>query len=274
MNDGCSICTPEVMRMICAELDLDEMPAAVQGRLGGAKGMWFVDPNADRSSKDVTIFVTKSQRKFQRHDIDTEMDWARSTLFVCSYSKEPAEANLNTQLIPILSMQGVPFETFKELLEQHIDHELAALLKATQNKVALRTWLSGKSVASSRKAYGEIPRFTSGTPRSNEEQMTMLLDAGFEPTRCSILMDGLKKVINQECNGVKQRLRIRVPYSTYVYCIADPTRTLEEGEVSLQFSKGFLDPTTKTRWDCIEGEVLVARIPAHLPTDIQKVCAL
>ncbi|KAF8244293.1 RdRP-domain-containing protein [Wilcoxina mikolae CBS 423.85] len=274
MNDGCSTCTPEAMRMICAKLNLDEMPAAVQGRIGGAKGMWFVDPKADRFSKDVAIFVTKSQRKFLRHDVETESDWARSTLFVLGYSKEPSEADLNFQLVPLLFMQGVPYEIFKEILEQHIDQEIGELMEATRDKVTLRTWLSGKRVASNRKTHGEIARFISGTPNSIEEQMTMLLDAGFEPTRCSILMDGLVKVMHQQCKDVQQSLHIRVPYSTYVYCIADPTGTLEEGEVSLQFSKGPLDPATKTRWDCLECEVLVARIPAHLPTDIQKVRAV
>lgn len=77
--------------------------------------------------------------------------------------------------------------------------------------------------------------------------------------------------MSEHCDDLLLKCHIRVPKSTSLFCIADPTGTLEEGEISLQFSKGFVDPTTKRRQDCVEGPVLVARNPAHLPSDVQKV---
>ncbi|KAF8536669.1 RNA dependent RNA polymerase-domain-containing protein [Trichophaea hybrida] len=277
MNDGCSVCSPKVMRIIREKLGLEETPTAVQARLGGAKGIWFVDPTADRYSEDVSISVTPSQLKFEPHDIDSDedtMDWARLTLFVLHYSKEPSPTSLNLQFIPILATQGVPFETFKELLEKHLEEDLEQLLSVAQDRISLRSWLSNHGVMSDRQIYGDIPRQSSGTPQSNEEQISMLLDARFEPLKCGFLMDKLNMIVKQQCNDILDGLRIRVPSSTIVFCIADPTGTLEEGEISLQFSKGFLDTTIQTRLDCIEGEVLVARNPAHLRTDIQKVRAV
>lgn len=84
-------------------------------------------------------------------------------------------------------------------------------------------------------------------------------------------MTQVKKVIDQYCKDLKTKLRIKIPSSTTLLCVADPTHTLKEGEVSLRFSKGILDPKTMRRSTVITGDVLVARNPAHLPSDIQKV---
>jgi hypothetical protein len=276
MNDGCSVCSPKVMRMIREKLNLAETPTAVQGRLGGAKGVWFVDPDADRYSEEVSIVINHSQLKYLFHEEDHDvrkLDWARMTLFVLHCSKEPTPTALNIQFVPILSRQGVPFEAFQELLETHLEEDLEQLFQAAMNRLTLRHWLNGHGLEG-RFASGEISLTGSGTPLSQEEQMAMLLDAGFEPMQCNFLMEKLIKIVKQNCDKILEKLHIRVPCSTFVYCVADPTGTLKEGEVSLQFSKGFIDPVTKTRHGSVDGDVLVARNPAHLPTDIQKVCTL
>lgn len=84
-------------------------------------------------------------------------------------------------------------------------------------------------------------------------------------------MTQVKKIISQYCDDLKAKLRVKIPNSTTLLCVADPTHTLKEGEVSLRFSKGILDPKTMRRSSIIIGEILVARNPAHLPSDIQKV---
>ncbi|KAI5818883.1 RNA dependent RNA polymerase-domain-containing protein [Pyronema omphalodes] len=272
MNDGCAVCSPEVMRRVADDLDLEEIPSAVQARVGGAKGMWFLDPSADPASKEIYIHITTSQRKFARHDSEKAEDWARSTLFVRGYSKKLPSSRLNIQLIPILAMQGVPFEVFKELLEQHIGTELGGLLDATQDRVALRSWISQNLMA--RQKYRDIPHFDGGTPKGYDERIMMLLDAGFEPRKCRILVQWITKIFNERYKKVQDNAHISVPLSTTAFCIADPTGTLEEGEVVLQFSEGFLDTVKKTRIHYLEGDILVARSPAFLPTDIQKVRAV
>jgi hypothetical protein len=276
MNDGCSVCSPKVMRMIREWLKLDETPVAIQGRIGGAKGMWFTDPEADIYSEEISITITASQRKFPPHDVDSDsatMDWARRTLFVLNHSKTPAPATLNLQFIPILAAQGVPFAVFQQFLEQHLEEDLQELLEAASDRISLRSWLSSDAMKQ-RRQYGHIPLYPSGTPQLNDEQICMLLDAGFEPLKCGFLMDKLNTIVKNECNDILDGLHIRVPSSTTVFMLADPTGTLKEGEVSLQFSQGFLDTTLQIRRDCIEGDVLVGRNPAHLPTDIRKVCQL
>lgn len=73
---------------------------------------------------------------------------------------------------------------------------------------------------------------------------------------------------------LKTKLRVCIPLSVCVFCVADPTNTLREGEVSLHFSQGILDENTGIRRRLLEGEILVGRNPALLPSDIQKVRAV
>lgn len=54
--------------------------------------------------------------------------------------------------------------------------------------------------------------------------------------------------------------------------IADPLAILEENEIHLGFSNSFRDAKSKFDETMLHDmDVLVARLPAHLPSDIQKV---
>ena len=67
-------------------------------------------------------------------------------------------------------------------------------------------------------------------------------------------------------------MNIELAKSTYAYMIADPLAILEEDEIHLGFSNMFKDP--KDKWEEVmlhDIDVLVARLPASLPSDIQKV---
>lgn len=100
------------------------------------------------------------------------------------------------------------------------------------------------------------------------------LQSGFLVRECNFLVTQVRKTIDQYCNDLKTKLRIKIPSSTTLLCVADPTGTLREGEVSLRFSNGVLDSKTKRRSSVVIGDILVARNPAHLPSDIQKVSIL
>ena len=88
------------------------------------------------------------------------------------------------------------------------------------------------------------------------------------------VMEELARMIEGFWEKLKEKMHICIPLSTNLFCIADPTDTLKEGEVSLQFSRGIEDPRTGRYCDFVEGDILVARNPAQLPSDIQKVRAV
>ena len=67
-------------------------------------------------------------------------------------------------------------------------------------------------------------------------------------------------------------MNIELGKSTYAYMIADPLALLEDNEVHIGFSSMFTD--YKSDWSEVmlhDMDVLVARLPAVLPSDIQKV---
>lgn len=66
-------------------------------------------------------------------------------------------------------------------------------------------------------------------------------------------------------------MKIKVGKSTYAFMIADPLACLKENEIHLGFSSTFRDP--KDHWEQVllhETDVLVARLPALLSSDVQK----
>ena len=67
-------------------------------------------------------------------------------------------------------------------------------------------------------------------------------------------------------------MNISIGRSTYAFMIADPLAVLEEGEVHLGFSGAFKDEKSGFNNTFLHNmDVLVARLPAHLPSDMQKV---
>ena len=70
-------------------------------------------------------------------------------------------------------------------------------------------------------------------------------------------------------------MNIGLAESTYAFMIADPLAILEEDEVHIAFSSAFRDHKTGVDQTMLHDiDVLVARSPAHLPSDIQKVRAV
>ena len=70
-------------------------------------------------------------------------------------------------------------------------------------------------------------------------------------------------------------MHIGLGQSTYAYMIADPLAILEEDEIHLGFSSVFHDPESGFDQSLLHNmDVLVARLPAHLPSDIQKVISI
>lgn len=66
-------------------------------------------------------------------------------------------------------------------------------------------------------------------------------------------------------------MNIAVGKSAYAFMVADPLAILEENEIHLGFSSNFRDP--KDDWEQVllhETDVLVARLPALLSSDVQK----
>ena len=104
------------------------------------------------------------------------------------------------------------------------------------------------------------------------QQAADLLQHGFEPKTCLYLKDQLWKSIHAYCLRLENRMNITLGRSTNAYMIADPLALLDEGEIQIRFSNVFRDTKSGFNDNVLHNiDVLVARLPAHLPSDIQKV---
>jgi hypothetical protein len=78
--------------------------------------------------------------------------------------------------------------------------------------------------------------------------------------------------MRQYCNELEDRMKVEIGRSASPYIIADPLAVLEEGEIHMGFSSAFIDEKSGFNETFLSNiDVLVARNPAHLPSDIQKV---
>ncbi|KAF8430536.1 RNA dependent RNA polymerase-domain-containing protein [Terfezia claveryi] len=279
MDDGCSFASPAVFRKIQEQLGLKEAPTAVQGRLGGAKGLWIVDPVAlkevsqgKRDPNEIWIRVNESQAKYQEHQV-SELDPAWTTLDLAWFSHPPKPANVNLQLLAVLDHRGVPFEPLRDLVDEHLELIIQELNNAIDDRLLLRNWVYANGKLSNARAMAAIG-YLGSCPAAPAERLLMWLDAGFRPQSQGHVRKELTKMIEGFWESLKEKMHICIPLSTNLFCIADPTDTLKEGEVSLQFSRGIEDPRTGRRRDFVQGDILVARNPAQLPSDIQKVRAV
>ncbi|KAL8817310.1 MAG: hypothetical protein Q9223_003832 [Gallowayella weberi] len=256
---------------ILCSLQLDYTPSIFQGRIAGAKGVWMVDAldeNIGGYKGDIWIEITDSQLKFEagpRDNLYPETE--RVTFEVLAYSKTLTQANLNFQLMPILAEQQVPFKVFCDLLEADLSARVAELEIAMESGLTIRKWNQDvNSVISGRAADGV--ELHGGMPSKLTEKINWFVENGFEPQSCCRLKDHLYSAIKDYCLRLENRMNIGVAKSTYAFMIADPLAVLEEGEVHIGFSTPF-DHEMMLH----DIDLLVARLPAALPSDIQKVRA-
>ncbi|KAL8840797.1 MAG: hypothetical protein Q9176_003644 [Flavoplaca citrina] len=270
MNDGCARLSKAAAKAITEALHLDYTPSIFQGRIAGAKGVWMIDSLGEciRGPKgDIWIEITDSQLKFESARDNLYPDPERVTFEVLHYSKPLTEANLNFQLMTILAACKVPSQVFCDLLEADLTARVAQLEAAMESGLAIRQWNQEiNPVNSERLAHGV--EMHGGMPSTLPEKINWFVEQGFDPQSCCRLKDLLYKAIKGYCIRLENRMNIGVAKSTYAFMIADPLAVLEEGEVHIGFSTPF-----EHEMMLHDIDLLVARLPAALPSDIQKVRA-
>ncbi|TLD15951.1 uncharacterized protein PgNI_02023 [Pyricularia grisea] len=272
MNDGIGLMSLSVAREIQQILGIQDLPCAVQGRLGSAKGMWIIDP-FDRSNKR-WIKTYPSQRKWKC----TSSDPHHRTLEIKTHAKPLRSASLNLQFLPVLHdrskhKHGMR-DSIGDLLRTSLRTELESLQVALNSPQQFLQWVHENS--NHRQGLGntsfEIPRL-GGLPERDEDIMAEMVRAGFDPRETKFLQDIAWNIQKQKCETLREKLNIKVGMSTYALMVVDFWGVVPEGEVHLCFSEKFTcDGFSDTLLN--DQEVLVARSPAHYISDIQKVKAV
>jgi len=281
MNDGCSLISPAAALQICKFGELGEIrPSVFQGRINGAKGLWMIDGPYDHEAKDVWVNITRSQMKINPRPsdlLDQTFKPDTWTFELVDHSGALKSSSLYLDFLPILESRGVPRKTLMKVIEQQIQLDFDDLITALGKPEDLRRWF-GKRIVSPKGDEEEVP-WLGGLPCNEADKIALLLDAGFYTSNmsevaCSALNEMVFGRIQQWLQDMLTRLRIPLSRSTIAFGVADPKSILMPGEIYLAFSSPIVDSVTGKTFSHIEGDVLVARHPAMMTSDIQKVKAV
>ena len=271
MDDGCALLSYPLAKAIWASYGGEgEVPSAVQGRVSGAKGLWIVDYQGrcrDVSERDYWIEVSDSQLKIKPHPRDrAEADATQRTFEVLKFWGDCREGQLNTQLVTILKDRSVPRTLLREALEADLRSFSDSLSNALADPVALRLWMQERGYSSRSGAVKLLASF----PSSPKDQMKLLLESGFHPRDCEKLQANAACILGDHMSDYLDKMKIKLPHSTVVFCAPDPCDVLAEDEVFLGFSKPITHPISGISESALDNTaVLLARNPAYLASDMQ-----
>ncbi|OWM90725.1 RNA-dependent RNA polymerase 1-like [Punica granatum] len=222
-------------------------PSAFQIRYRGYKGVVAIDPTLP-----VKLSLRKSMRKYESSD---------TKLNVLAWSKyQPCF--LNRQIITLLSTLGVPDEVFERKQREAVDQLDSILTDPLKAQEALDLM----------------------SPGENTQVLKQMLVCGYEPDKEPFLSMMLRTFRASKLFDLRTKTRIFIPGGRSMMGCLDETRTLEYGQVFVQFSGRKLgqlqDNTymhTGTRSEksfVVQGRVVVAKNPCLHPGDVRVLRAV
>ncbi|KAI7312489.1 hypothetical protein KC315_g11969 [Hortaea werneckii] len=267
MNDGSSAISVGAMKVIQRIKNWPHLPCVVQGRIAGAKGVWYLVPG-----EDVFIQISESQVKVKHTLADLQADPALRTFNVITCSGPAKHSTLHHLFLPTLRDRGVSEKAIIDLVSKQVKLDGETFLNAINDVIALvRYVFYAKGILGSRARLNGVVPHTAGLPSADDEAILMLAAAGLEPKTCAYL----RKLVLRMGLGVfdveAKRFKIQLKKSTTLLGICDPTGTLKPGEIHLGFSNPMEDDETGELWSTLHGwNVLIARNPLLRNSDMQK----
>jgi RNA-dependent RNA polymerase len=227
MTDGCGFINGAALLIISKHMNLPNRPAAVQGRIAGAKGLWCLNPY-DRDPKDPPkIWIRKSQRKIDLGPF-SQLDRSHRIFDLVAPSRTWTSGRLSMESIITLSHNGVPDDVFISLMREGLEDKIENLTNWTRPNAMAFLWHAidnSGNVSGSRiqrhalgvsralglkgRDYGRQKEDVredandpdtgrtrySGEPEGLHESALELVQAGFHPSECPILCDKMRMIV-------------------------------------------------------------------------------
>ena len=199
------------------------------------------------------------------------VDEEKLTFEVVNWAKQLHPVDLNIQLLAILEYGGNVKEYIAKLTRDGVQSLYDDFLEVLRSNspVVCRALLQ-KLRPSGEDGTGKARRLEQWVT-NDAESIIHFSEAGFAPRDFFPLRMKIRQYLTWLLERNVEELKIQVPLSTYAYCIADPYGVLGPDEVHFGFSNNWRDPQGQFEDNLLDGvDVLVGRLPAHLPSDIQR----
>ncbi|KAK2453515.1 RNA-dependent RNA polymerase [Trifolium repens] len=203
-SDGIGKISLELASRVAEKCGYNSMPSAFQIRYGGYKGVVAVDPTSS-----VKLSMRKSMHKYDSDN--TKLDVLACSKFQPCY--------LNRQLITLLSTLGVKDGVFEKKQKEAVDQLNTILTDSTKAQEVLDLMSSG-----------EVTNI-----------LKEMLICGYEPNVEPFLSMMLQTFRASKLLELRQKTRIFIPKGRAMMGVLDETRTLEYGEVFVQYSNNRLN---------------------------------
>ncbi|KAK7407698.1 hypothetical protein VNO78_09717 [Psophocarpus tetragonolobus] len=238
-SDGIGKISLEFARRVAKKCGYDSTPSAFQIRYGGYKGVVAVDPTSRYK-----LSLRHSMRKYDSNN--TKLDVLARSKFQPCY--------LNRQVISLLSTLGIRDSVFEKKQKEAVDQ--------------LNTILTD-----SLKAHEVLDLMSSGEITNVLKEM---LICGYKPNSEPFLSMMLQTFRASKLLELRLKSRIFIPKGRAMMGCLDETRTLEYGQVFVQFSnyrlQNLSDDSYANDWPksyIVKGRVVVSKNPCLHPGDVR-----
>jgi len=232
-SDGIGKISLELARTVAKKCGHHSMPSAFQIRYGGFKGVVAVDPTSS-----LKLSLRRSMIKFLANN--TELDVLACSKFQPCY--------LNRQLITLLSTLDVKDGVFQKKQKEAVNQLNTILTDSTKAHEVLDLMFSG-----------EVTNI-----------LKEMLICGYKPNIEPFLSMMLQTFRASKLLELRQKTRIFIPKGRAMMGVLDETRTLEYGEVFVQYSNKRLSRLSHV----VKGKVVVAKNPCLHPGDVRVLKAV
>nr|XP_022295826.1 uncharacterized protein LOC111105743 isoform X2 [Crassostrea virginica] len=234
-TDGIGCISPRLAEKVANELGIQPTPSAFQIRFGGCKGV--VAQNPMLRNEDV-LWIGESMRKFESKSNNLEI------LEVT----RPVRLHLNRQVITLLSALGIPDHVFLNLQERMLIDMADMLIDDEKALAALEEVCFRSRVGMN---------------------VSLLANRGISFVQEPFFRSLLHSIYNNKLKTLMRQTRIQIPLDKgrYMMGTSDETRTLESGQVFIQYSKDTHLPGENVI--VVEGDVVVTKNPCFHEGDIR-----
>ncbi|KAK9057194.1 hypothetical protein SSX86_024561 [Deinandra increscens subsp. villosa] len=243
-SDGIGKISAEFAKRVSRKCGYDFIPSAFQVRYGGYKGVVAVDPTSI-----MKLSLRKSMCKFESDN--TKLDILAISKYQPSY--------MNRQLITLLSTLGIKDRIFEKKQNEAVCLLDAILKEPMKAEEALELM----------------------SPGENTNIMKGMLSCGYKPDAEPFLSMMLQVFRATKLLELRTKTRIFIPKGRSMMGCLDETRTLDYGEVFVQYSStrrrplgDDYDGIGSYKHRIIIGDVVVAKNPCLHPGDVRVLKAI